>query len=112
MLIYFCAETILINSSVVHGLKDCFLCSKQHLLHENERRYSYRTFRGSPKIQPELPAVQTELPVEPITVQGTFSSIIMFLMRQNYIAALLVMMVSETLYSHAKTSLRIMILIT
>ena len=45
-------------------------------------------------MQPELPAVQTEHPVEQISVQGTFSSIVMFLMRQNYIAALIVMMVS------------------
>eukprot|EP00794_Sanderia_malayensis_P018687 gene18687-20574_t len=70
----------------------------RHLLAIESRRYDYRTFPGSPNIQPELPALQSQQAAGPMNVQGTFSSILMFLMRQNYIAALIVMMAWSITY--------------
>lgn len=44
-------------------------------------------------VQADEPTIKSEDNEEPVVTQGTFSSIMMFLMRQSYIAALIIMMV-------------------
>ena len=64
---------------------------------DENRANNYSTFPPgqSADVQPEEPALpeQNQDQDEPVNVQGTFSSIMMFLMRQSYVAALVVMMV-------------------
>ena len=43
---------------------------------------------------PVEPVMMEEEPEQPVHVQSTLSSMLMFLMRQSYIAALIIMMVS------------------
>lgn len=49
-------------------------------------------------VQADEPTIKSEDNEEPVVTQGTFSSIMMFLMRQSYIAALIIMMTWSIIY--------------